>query len=614
MQVGYELVKEQLFFRKEMIERVRWFIQLRWVAVGGALAASWIAHVLLKMKFPYLAVCTVLLVVAGYNVLFLFIYRRLKSKVSPDVNPFNIFAHFQMSLDLLALFVMIYFTGGIKSPLLMFTIFHIILAGILLSPTSCFIYSALSLAAAGLLVYTRHIASQPLSPVVSENILSLSHLDSSHPLLAFLAFTAVILITAFLVTTIKLSLRTKGRQLLCFSKELDLSNAKLTALYDMVKQMGLESDLQKLMDSATRNAAAIMGVKGCSIKLLDDQRRTLKFASTFGLSQDYTSRGSIDIEKSSINRKIIEGSVYAIGNIEVKDYFQYPENISREGIRSMICLPLKIEKMILGVFCVYSDVLDDFSPSDICFFERMAELTALAMKNLKSELNKVWFFQKSAHQLRSPLNAIYSMLDVVTNGYLGAVDPKQEKILLKCKKRIKILGLLISDLLKLGIRRTDSHPLTLRPLDSKEVLKPLVQFYQTQALEKKIDIVFRIDDSLPKILADEELLDTLFTNIISNAVKYTPAGGQVLVSLSGKKRERVLFEVSDTGIGISEKEIPNLFSEFFRTESAKKTTDEGTGLGLVIVKEILDRLSGTISLKSKAGEGTCVTCSLPAVQ
>ena len=106
-----------------------------------------------------------------------------------------------------------------------------------------------------------------------------------------------------------------------------------------------------MMDSATRNAATIMGVKACSIKLLDEHRRRLRFCSTYGLSEDYVGRGSIDLEKSPINRSIIEGSFYAIGKIDQNDYFQYPEDIRKEGIASMLCLPLRVEKMVLGVFC-----------------------------------------------------------------------------------------------------------------------------------------------------------------------------------------------------------------------------------------------------------------------
>jgi signal transduction protein with GAF and PtsI domain len=111
-----------------------------------------------------------------------------------------------------------------------------------------------------------------------------------------------------------------------------------------------------------------MGVKGCSIKLVDEEAKTLRFASTYGLSQDYLAKGKVDIDKSPINRRIFEGAVWAIGSIDEKDYFQYPEDIQKEGIASMICLPLRVEKKIFGIFCVYSDESYRFQEGDIQFF------------------------------------------------------------------------------------------------------------------------------------------------------------------------------------------------------------------------------------------------------
>jgi signal transduction histidine kinase len=116
---------------------------------------------------------------------------------------------------------------------------------------------------------------------------------------------------------------------------------------------------------------------------------------------------------------------------------------------------------------------------------------------------------------------------------------------------------------------------------------------------------------VPELLADGKLLDELFGNLISNAIKYTPPGGKVRVSLAAERDHRVRFEVSDSGIGIPEEDLSRLFTEFFRAENAKALAEEGTGLGLVIVKEVLDFLGGSISVKSKVGEGTTLTCLLP---
>jgi two-component sensor histidine kinase/uncharacterized protein YigA (DUF484 family) len=612
MDLGHELVKEQLFFRKEMMERASWMIRLRWLAVAAGFSGCVIGYVA-GWPLPFVPISLIFAFITFYNVLFFSIGHRLPSIKPQDVRAFTIFAHAQIVLDLLALYAILYFTGGIHSPFLVFVLFHIILAGILLSPLSCFIYSILVLLAAAGLMLIQKYAILPPQPILFESYLFFHDLELRDLVVSNLVFAAVVLITAFLITSIKLSLRSKGRELLRVSKELDAGNVKLKALYQMVKEMGLCQELQTMMDSATRSAATIMGVKACSIKLLDEQRQRLRFSSTYGLSEDYVSRRSIDLEKSPINRSIIEGSYYAIGKIDQKDYFQYPEDIRKEGIASMLCLPLRVGKMVLGVLCVYSDVTHDFEDEDVEFFLLMADLTALAIENLTSELNKTWFLEKAAHQLRSPLNAIDTMLKTLRQGYLGPTQPEQAKLIARCEQRIENLSQVIADLLDLGVKRTDLSKIEMHAVNIGDVVKTLVHLYQSQAAAKNLDFSCDIEEGLPNILAQEKLMDELLNNLISNAIKYTPSGGQVRVRVARESSDRVLCEVADTGIGIPAEDISRLFTEFFRSANAKELTEEGTGLGLVIVKEILDRLRGTIAVNSQPGEGTCFTCFFPVI-
>jgi len=616
LEPGYELVRQQVFFRKELIERVHWFIRIRWYAVGGA-AAGACALYLLERKFPVLPLSLIAFGIFIYNLIFRAACRRLDDSKGRDVRPFTRFAHIQISMDLLALYAMIYFTGGIYSPLLMFVIFHIIIAGLLLPPFACYLYSVSSLAATAALVGLEKAGILPEQPILLQSSLFphllLAQQSMREVMLVFAFFGAAVLITAFLITTIRRSLWSKGQDLLRISKDLDASNAKMTALYDLVKRMGLCTELQDLLDTATRSTASIMGVKGASIKLLDETRKKLIFSSTYGLSENYLAKGTIDIEKSPINRKIMQGSFVAMGRIDEEDYFQYPEDIRKEGIASMVCLPLRVEKMPLGVFCMYSEVSYDFSENDIRFFSLLSDLTALAIETLRGEINKTWFLHKAAHQLRSPFGAIYSLMKVLRKGYLGPVNERQQDAILRCEKRLEMLGAMINDLLNLGIKRQHADRTTIQPVDGAKILRALEELHESSASEKGVTIDFVIDEAVPEVMADGKLLDELLGNLLSNAIKYTPPGGRIRVCLAREREHLVRFEVSDTGIGIAEEDIPRLFTEFFRGENAKEQVEEGTGLGLAIVKEILDFIGGTVSVKSKVGEGTTITCLLPAV-
>ena len=169
-----------------------------------------------------------------------------------------------------------------------------------------------------------------------------------------------------------------------------------------------------------------------------------------------------------------------------------------------------------------------FGPGDVNFFSLMADLTAIAIQDLKRELNKTWFLKKAAHQLRSPISAVQSMLELILKGYLGDIDDQQKETLTRCRKRLGILGDVINDLLKLGLERIGTDERVYHP-DARKILKSLEDLYKTRAAEKGGDMMFRIDDPIPRVMADEKLIDDLFANLISNAIKYTPPGGRVTV-------------------------------------------------------------------------------------
>ncbi len=603
MTMAYQLIRDQILFRRELMERVFWFVQLRWAAVGLGLLGCWMAF-LAGEALDFHALVAVLGGIACYNMIFFLLGRQMQ-KDTREIAAFALVAHTQICLDLLGLFLILYFTGGSGSPLVVFVILHVVLAGILLSRTSCFIYAGAVIVALASMIWLEEAGILGrLRPLLGREMAVWARLG---------ALGATLLAGAFLITQVVHSLRLKGRELLRVSAELNSTSSRLKALYEMVKQMGGEKDLQSLMDSATRLAATIMGVKACSIKLLDEEQKYLRFASTYGLSQDYLSKGAIEVAKSPINQRIIEGAFYSIGSIKEKDYFQYPEDIQKEGIVSMLCLPLKVEKRILGVFCVYSDESYHFAEQDTSFFSLMTDLTALAIERLRSELTKTWFFHKAAHQLRSPLHALLSMLKVLQDGYLGELNQKQQEALARCQSRLRVMGELIEDLLRLGQRRSETSYKTLKPMNLGESVRQVSSLYAEQARRKGISLEVDIREPIPDVLAEEGLVDELLSNLISNSIKYTPAGGVVKISLARQGRAWLKLEVSDSGIGIPKEELPELFTEFFRASNAKALEEHGTGLGLVIAKEALNRMRGSIQVMSRQGEGTTFTCLIPTI-
>jgi K+-sensing histidine kinase KdpD len=610
MRPGYELIREQLFIRRELKERVFWLVKIRWWVAGMPFIAM-LGIPALHLDIARLPLSLVGMIVLAYNAGFLGVAKWLEHRRVHAVTPFLIFAHVQISLDLSTLFAVIAMTGGTSSPLQSLIICHIVLAGILLAPTAAFLYAGITLAAIGLLQFLPRVSNWGGLPNTWQTILLPTGWQGAEAILHTIAFGAAVLFSAFLISAVRGGLQKKGRQLLAISRELEMANAKLLALYEMVKEIGRHSNLQELLDSATRQAATLMGVKACSIKLLDEEKKHLRFAATYGLSQDYIARDQLEVAASPINRKIIEGEPYMVGVIDKKDRLQYSEDIAKEGIGAMVCLPLRGNNSILGVFCIYGEKNYGFGKEEVDFFTLMTELTGIAVERVKWDLTKSWFMAKVTHNLRSPLGAVLSMVKLVRNGYLGALNEQQNATLERCERRIENLVELINDLLTIGKERTELGITRLGVVYPHTVLHAILPLFDDQALRKQITLSSAIAPSVPPVMATDGLIEDLFNNLISNAIKYTPDGGRVDVALRSENGGAVVFEVADTGIGMSETDLACLFSQFFRAESAKKLVTEGTGLGLVIVKEILERLGGTIRVSSKVGEGSRFICSIP---
>ena len=148
------------------------------------------------------------------------------------------------------------------------------------------------------------------------------------------------------------------------------------------------------------------------------------------------------------------------------------------------------------------------------------------------------------------------------------------------------------------------------PLSLQEVIQRVVDLMRAEAEAKKLDLQFSAPSEIPLIHADRNSMDGIFTNLISNAIKYTPEGRNIWVTLS-EEDGFVKVTVSDTGIGIKKEDLPRIFDKFYRVKTVETRQIVGTGLGLSIVKSIVDAHLGSISVESEEGGGTTFTVLLP---
>jgi signal transduction histidine kinase len=220
------------------------------------------------------------------------------------------------------------------------------------------------------------------------------------------------------------------------------------------------------------------------------------------------------------------------------------------------------------------------------------------------------FIAMVAHELRAPIAAVEQQLTVILNKMAGEVTPKQEQLLSRAKERTKGLLTLIKDLLDLSKIEAGMMVQYKESLSLQEVIQRVVELMMTEAEAKKIDLQFSAPSEIPFIQADRNSMEGIFTNLISNAIKYTPEGGKVWITL-GEEGGFVKADVSDTGIGIKKEDLPRIFDKFYRVKTTETRQIIGTGLGLSIVKSIVDAHLGSISVESDEGGGTTFTVLFP---
>jgi len=237
-----------------------------------------------------------------------------------------------------------------------------------------------------------------------------------------------------------------------------------------------------------------------------------------------------------------------------------------------------------------------------------AELDRINRELRALEEGKSRFLTLAAHQLRGPLAATESCL-AACDGY--AHDPaRQAELLRRARARIQAMMQTIRDLLTLARTQELGESARLAHVPFAALAARVVEQYLEFAASRQVDLVYHPGDRGAWVLGDEKALADALGNLVSNAVKYAREGGHVKVS-TRQTRGEVICEVVDDGIGIPEAEKANLFREFFRARNARASGQEGTGLGLVIVREIVEKHGGRVTIESLEHLGTCAIISLP---
>ncbi len=293
-------------------------------------------------------------------------------------------------------------------------------------------------------------------------------------------------------------------------------------------------------------------------------------------------------------------------------------------VHSLMVVPLVLEDRCIGVMRVGSKRKDAFSDEQIALVSVIAEEAAIivetAILNRRlaktaeqlATLNRMKdeFVSTVSHEFKTPLTTISGFLTVMLEGDTGPLNPQQMKFLTIAKAASKRLSGLVSDLLDLS-RLEGGAKMQPAPLDLGKLVLESVENHQPAAAEAGKTLSSEAPGNLPRALGDERWLHLVLDNLVSNAIKFTHAGGRVRVKVLDKG-EFVMVSVSDDGIGIPPEDREKVFERFYRAGNRSEVNAPGTGLGLAIAREVVDKHGGKIWLESELGKGTTFHFVIPA--
>ena len=227
--------------------------------------------------------------------------------------------------------------------------------------------------------------------------------------------------------------------------------------------------------------------------------------------------------------------------------------------------------------------------------------------------SKTEFVSLASHQLKTPLTSIRWLAEALNSGSLGPLLPAQKNYMENIQMSVQRMIDMVNDLLTVSRIELGKMARHIEELDAVEMAKNVIEEQRHDAETRELTLTFASASALPHVFADKISLRHVFQNLVSNAIKYTPAKGTVTVrlELGGVKTESLFLTVSDTGIGIPKKEYDNVFEKLHRASNAQALVPDGTGLGLYVVKTVIDKAGGGITFESVEGKGTTFYVTIP---
>ncbi len=390
-----------------------------------------------------------------------------------------------------------------------------------------------------------------------------------------------------------------------------ISPRHLERLLEISTRLSSMLHLDELLDLVMDVATELTDTEAASMLLVDRKSGKLHFVASKGGNMPPDM--SVPLEGSIAGWVVQNGRSVVLANVQEDERFYV--NVDRDmdfQTRSMLAVPLNTQNGVIGALEVLNKRNGaEYTGQDVALMEALASQAAVAIVNAYL-FNQSDLLAEVMHEIKTPLMAITTASELMQRP--GLPEEQLRNLAQMIHKESFRLANMTRDFVDFARLESGRIRLAQEPVDIGEIIHEVVSLSSSQASARQIAIDVALADGLPdkqsprRLLGDADRLKQVLVNLVSNAIKYNRDNGRVVISASVRDGE-LCVDVSDTGIGIAEEDLPWLFERFYRIPGSEKR--EGSGLGLAITQKIVEAHNGRIDVQSTVGKGTTFTIVLP---